>query len=93
MIDTMGRVSLRHQSPGQSGLVCQGQRSAVTARGGDNALRCDRGTAGRTTLTATPESFTGFLFPLLQTVFRMSGHPAIRQQGFQGGSVGGRTQS
>jgi hypothetical protein len=34
-------------------------------------------------------SLAGFFFSLHQPVFEMFGDPAIRQQGFQGGSIGG----
>jgi len=37
--------------------------------------------------TAADLRFTGFFFPLLQSVLGVRGDPAIRQQGFQGGSV------
>jgi hypothetical protein len=33
--------------------------------------------------TATSLAFTGFFFPLLKSVLRMDGQPAIRQQGLQ----------
>ncbi len=31
--------------------------------------------------------FTGFFFPLLKPVLGVRGHPAVWQQGFQGGSI------
>jgi hypothetical protein len=37
--------------------------------------------------TATGLGFTGFFFPLFKPMLGMGGNPAIRQQGFQRGSV------
>jgi hypothetical protein len=42
--------------------------------------------------TTTGLSFAGFFFPLLKPVLGVDGHPAVRQQGFQCGSVGGRNR-
>ena len=38
---------------------------------------------------ATGLGFAGFFFPLLKPVLGMGGHPAIRQQSFQGSGVAG----
>ena len=49
-----------------------------------------RGGAARGPLAATTGlGFAGFFFPLLKPVLGMGGNPAIRQQGFQGGSIVG----
>ncbi len=46
------------------------------------------GATGNAFSAATGLGFAGFFFPLLQPMLGMGGHPAIRQQGFQGSSVG-----
>ena len=50
-------------------------------------LRRNHRTANSPLPTASGLGLAGLFFPLLQPMFWMGCHPAIRQQGFQGGGV------
>jgi hypothetical protein len=64
-------------SPVTQAIAFQSSKNRHHQLGGDD-------TAGGPCLSASGLSLTGFLFPLLQPMFRMVGQPAIRQQGSQG---------